>query len=149
MKLEIRHRHLAGEDEGHRAREEAEEEQTPAEYLEDAADPDLGHELCGAAVRGHPDREGEQLGSADQQEHERGNDAEHAQELRSPGRPLGDDVRSGHDFPPQVGSSGGMVESLGSHSMHEGSSWTPEEEKPPRSEHPPPNSRSTTRSAPS
>src|SRR5713226_1002272 len=54
--LEERHRHFARQEEGDRASEQAEEEQAPAERLEDAGEPHLGHQRDGGAVRGDPCR---------------------------------------------------------------------------------------------
>src|SRR5439155_7874739 len=99
MELEVRHRHFARQEEGDRSSEQAEEEQAPAQHLEDAAEPHLGYPRDGASVRGDPGREGEELHRAGQHEYERGDDAENALQLRRPRRPLHDDARRAHAAP--------------------------------------------------
>jgi len=97
VELEIRHRHLAGQNECNGASEEAKEEHGAPERLEDAANPDLGHQLGGAAIRGHPDRKCKELHRPGQYEHESSHDAEYALQARGQGWPLRDKIRCDHD----------------------------------------------------
>src|SRR6266516_2409076 len=95
--LEVGHRHLAGQHKGDRTCEQAEEQEGPADDLEDAGDPKFAPRRGGGSVWRHPDREGDELHRAGLNEDERGEDAEHAEQPRGPARPLRDDVRGGHD----------------------------------------------------
>lgn len=96
VELEVRHRHFARQEKRDRAGKQAEQEQASAKYFEDAADPHLGHQRGCAAGRRHADRERKELHRARLDEHERGHYAQHAPQLRRPGRPRRDEVRCAH-----------------------------------------------------
>jgi hypothetical protein len=65
QRVEVRHGHLAGEDERHRTGEEAEDEQDAAGDFEHAADADLRQQRRHRIVRRHAHQPGEQLHRAD------------------------------------------------------------------------------------
>lgn len=67
--LEVRHGHLARQEEGDRPREQPEEEQPAPERLEDPGQPGLGQQRRGATVRRHAHGEGEELHRAGLDEH--------------------------------------------------------------------------------
>ena len=70
VELPVGDGHLAGQDEGDGAREEAEGDQDPAADLEQAADADLRHEGRSSTVgAGHPAEPAEPLQAADLEEH--------------------------------------------------------------------------------
>src|SRR5215831_9333380 len=86
VELKVRHRHLTGQEKRDRASEKSEEKQRTADQLEDAAGPDLGHQRRSTAGRRDPCRKGEEYCRARQDEHGCGHDAQHAHEIRRPGR---------------------------------------------------------------
>src|SRR4029079_15623622 len=83
MSDEVGEGHLARQDEGHRPREEAEEQEEPPDKFKHAAHASEGSERHRAAPRDDRAREGEELRRPHFHEHERHDDAEEAQKVRS------------------------------------------------------------------
>src|SRR5436309_9769621 len=94
---EIRDRHLARENEGHRPGEQSDEEEQAAKRLEDAGNAGQRRDRRGAPAWHDGCRKREQLGRPELHEEKGGDDAEHAEQARGPARPLRDEVRCGHD----------------------------------------------------
>jgi hypothetical protein len=74
---EIRHRHLAGQNERDRARQQTEQEKRATHNFEDPSQAEERHEFDGRARR-HRRRHREQLLCAVCHERKRGHDAQHA-----------------------------------------------------------------------
>src|SRR5213080_5549271 len=94
---EIRDRHLARENEGHRPGEQSDEEEQAAKRPEDAGNAGQRRDRRGAPPWHDGCRKREQLGRPELHEEKGGDDAEHAEQARGPGRPLRDEVRCGHE----------------------------------------------------
>ena len=85
MRHEIGDRHLAGEEEGHRPGEQADDEQQAADELDHAGDAEEREERRAELGR----REAEQLLRAVLEEEQRRHDAQHRQRIGPPGREEG------------------------------------------------------------
>src|SRR6266702_7121058 len=94
---EVRDRHLPGEQEGHRTREQADQEERASESLQDGRDARQGCDGRGAAAWHDGRRKGEQLGRPELDEEERGHDPEQAEQVRCPRWPPPGGVRCRQD----------------------------------------------------